>query len=113
MLTARGFWFFVPTLALLTAALYLGAVQLTLICLTLIIWFLGQWFLFQLRVRLTVPKLSLERRLHTPRGEVESIWARQPVRVTVTLSSHGALPYVVMTERVPALARVREGNLRR
>lgn len=114
MLTSRGFWFFVPTLALLTAALYFGALQLTLICLTLLLWFLSQWFLFQVRLRLTLKKLALERSLRTPRGEVDSIWARQKVEVVVKLASHGslALPYVVVTERLPALARFRDGVLR-
>lgn len=111
MLTTRGFWFFLVNFALLAAALLLGATQLMLLCTTLLLWFFTQWILFQFRVRLTVRRLSLERALHTSRGQVDSIWARQKVDVVVTLNSAGglALPYVVMTERVPALARREDG----
>jgi uncharacterized protein (DUF58 family) len=111
MLTSRGFWFFVPTFALLAAALILGSFQLTLVCLTLLLWFLGQWFLFQLRVRLNVRGLALERTLRTGRGAVDSIWARQTVEVIVKLTSAGpiGLPYVVATERLAALGRVKDG----
>ena len=113
MLTSRGSWFFVVTFALLAAAILLGALQLTLICATLLIWFLVQWFLFQLRVRLTMRRLSLQRSLHTARGEVESVWANQKIDVVATLSNPSpfALPYVVMTDRLPALARLLEGTL--
>jgi len=112
MLTTRGFWFFVFTFAVLTAALLLGATQLTLVCLTLLTWFLAQWLLFQLRIRLTLRRLSLQRWLRTPRGEVDSVWAGQKVEVAVTLSSNGmlALPYAVMTDRPAPLARLHEGT---
>ena len=111
MLTARGFWFFVVTFAMLAVALLLGAIQLTFLCATLLLWFLAQWFLFQLRIRLTIRRLSVARSLRTPRGDVESIWAKQKVEVAVTLSSDGwfTLPYVVVTDRVPALLQVTDG----
>lgn len=114
MLTTRGYWFFVPTFALLAVALLLGTLQLTLICVTLLLWFLTQWFLFHLRVRLTIRKLSLQRTLRTARGDVDSIWARQKAEVVVKLASAGSLglSYVVMAERLPALARVQEGSLK-
>ncbi len=113
MLTARGFYFFVPTFALLATAVLLGAFPLLLICLTLLFWFLSQWFLFQLRVRLTIRRLRLERSLSTARGEVNSVWARQKVEVNATLSSAGpmSVPYVLLTDRLPALARLKDGHL--
>ncbi len=113
MLTTRGYWLFIITSVVLGIALVLGAVQLTLLCGTLLLWFLAQWFLFQLRVRLTVGRLSVARTLSTARGDVQSVWARQKVEVVVTLSSEGwlALPYAVMTDRVPALAQLKEGAL--
>ena len=112
MLTTRGFWFFIIDFAVLAAALLLGAVQLTLVCLTLLFWFLAQWFLFQLRIRLALGHLGVQRSLRTARGEVESVWAGQKVQVVVTLSGDGmlALPYVVMTDRVAPLARMQEGT---
>jgi uncharacterized protein (DUF58 family) len=108
MLTTRGFWFFVVTFALLALAILLGAVQLMLLCSTLLFWFLAQWFLFQLRVGLTMRRLSIQRSLRSARGEVESVWARQKVEVVVTLFTDAplALPYVVVTDRLPALARL-------
>ena len=111
MLTTRGFWFFVPTIALLAAAILLGATSLTLICVTLLLWFLAQWLLFHVRVRLTINQLSVERTLRTARGDVDSVWARQKVEVIVALINKAGirLPYVVMTDRLPALARLREG----
>ena len=112
MLTRRGFWFFAVNIGLLAVALALGAVQLSLVCTTLLLWFLSQWFLFQLRIRLATGRLSLERTLRTARGEVESVWAKQKVEVTVKLTSASwlALPYVVATDRMPALARIQEGT---
>ena len=114
MLTSRGYWFFVPTFALLAMALLLGATSLVmLVGLTLLIWFLGAWFVFQARVRLSVRRLRVERSLRTGRGEVDSIWARQKVEVAVALHNDGVeLPYIVMTDRLPALAEARDGQLR-
>ncbi len=114
MLTTRGFYFFVPAFALLATAVLLGALPLMLICLTLLFWFLAQWFLFQLRIRLTIRRLSLERTLRTARGEVASVWARQKAEVAVTLRSDGpmSLPYVMLTDRLPALGRLQNGQLR-
>jgi uncharacterized protein (DUF58 family) len=113
MLTSRGFWFFLSTFAVLTAALFYGAHQLTLICLTLLLWFLGQWLIFHLRLRITLRRLSLTRTLRTSRGDVSSIWTRQKAEVAVVVSNSSWLwlPYVVVSERLPALARVKEGPL--
>ncbi|MBI2805247.1 MAG: DUF58 domain-containing protein [Planctomycetes bacterium] len=112
MLTTRGFWFFLIASGVLAAAVLLGAAQLTLLALTLLLWFLGQWVLFQVRIRLAVRRLVVGRILRTSRGEVQSLWAKQKVEVVVTLRGAGVvgLPYVVMTERVPALARVEDGT---
>jgi hypothetical protein len=91
MLTSRGYWFFIVTFVILAFALMLGAVQLTLLCATLFFWFLGQWLLFQLRIRLTLRRLSVARSLRAPRGDVESIWARQKVEVAIALTCEGWL----------------------
>ena len=114
MLTTRGYWFFIPTIALLALAIGLGATQLMLICLTLIVWFLGQWFLFQFRVRRTIGQMRVERSLRTSRGEVESVWARQKVEVAVALRLERDTggPFVVMTDRLPALGHLKGGPLR-
>src|SRR5579862_1475776 len=113
MLTTRGFWFFTSTIALLAAAILLGATSLMLICVTLLLWFLTQWLLFQVRIRLTSHQLSVERALRTARGAVDSVWARQKIEVIVAVVNKARvrLPYVVVTDRLPALARLQDGSV--
>lgn len=113
MLTTRGFWLFIMIVASLAAATIFGSTRLTLVSLSLLIWFLAQWFLFQLRVRMTVPRMRVQRALHTARGKVDSVWAGQSVEVVVTVRSEGGmdLPYVAVFDRLPALARLTEGSL--
>jgi uncharacterized protein (DUF58 family) len=112
MLTSRGFSFFVVTFAMLAGGILLGSQPLTLLCITLLLWFLAQWCLFQLRIRLNIRRLSLRRSLCTSHGEATSVWAKQKIDVAVTLSSDGilTLPYAVMTDRLPALARMLDGT---
>lgn len=115
MLTTRGFWFFLTTFGILALAITFGATQLSLVCLTIIAWFLGQWFLFQLRVRLAMRRLRVERVLQTYRAEVDTLWARQKAEVIVTVKSESllALPYVLVTDRLPALANIDNAELHR
>jgi uncharacterized protein (DUF58 family) len=107
MLTARGFWFFLTTVALLGVGIAAPSATAVLICLTLLLWFLTHWSLFLWRVRAAGRHLTVERSLHTARGPVESVWARQRVEVRVVLScGRGvALPFAVVADRVPAPAR--------
>lgn len=107
MLTARGFWFLLTTAVLLGLGVALGSVPAVLVCLTLLLWGLAHWFLFLWRVRTVQEHLRLERTLNTNRGVVESIWARHraTVRVVLTCDQTLPLPFVVMTDRVPAPAR--------
>src|ERR1051325_8556104 len=115
MLTTRGFWFFLVVLASLAMGVAYGATQLTLIGATPLIWVLAQWVLFQLRLRPVCRRVPGARILRTARGEVDTLWAKQKVEVAVTLSSESffGLPYVVASERLPALAQFPEGTLRR
>lgn len=112
MLTPRGFWFFLSTLTLLGLAVLFTSTALTLIGLTLLVWFLGQWLLFQWRLARAGPSLRLIRRLRTSRGEVTSLWARQhaEVRVTLWATVRVALPYLVVSDRIPPLARLHTGS---
>src|ERR1700675_4767174 len=101
MLTARGWWFLAFVLAALAVALggvplILGAMPgglapaiptLALICLTLLAWFLGNWLAFAVKVRLVQSRLWIDRRLHDERGDLRTLWARQPATVSLTLSS--------------------------
>ncbi len=114
MLTARGFWFFVTCFTILAMAIILAAHTLSLTAATLLIWFVGHWLLFQMRVHLSINRLTLERSIATARGEVDSVWARQRIEITVALHSSSWLdvPYLVMTDRLPTLARLKQGTLR-
>src|SRR5437868_6969876 len=113
MLTPRGLWFFLTVFITLAAAIIIGATSLLIVCLTLLLWFLGQWFLFQLRVRLSARALRGTRTLRTARGIVDTLWAKQAVEVAFELRNEGSLglPYVVVHDRLPALAQLREGSL--
>ncbi len=111
MLTARGFWFLLTVIALLGLSVGIGATAGVLVCLTLLLWLLAQWFLFLWRLRAAQQHLRVERTLSTSRGPVESIWARQRAEVRVVLSCDRrlGLPFVVMSDRVPAPAQWRSG----
>ncbi len=107
MLTARGFWFLLTTLTLIGFGVAIGSVAAVLVCLTLLLWMLAHWFVFHWRFRAIGRHLRLERTLSTSRGAVESIWAREraTVRVVLTCDQALPLPFVMMTDRVPAPAR--------
>jgi uncharacterized protein (DUF58 family) len=107
MLTARGFWFLLTVVALLALSVALSAGQAVLVCLTLLLWILAHWFLFLWRFRAMQRHVRVERSLNTSRGIAESVWARQRASVSVVLTCDQSLPlpFVVMTDRVPAPAR--------
>ena len=112
MLTSRGWWILLTTLALLLVGLWTGTAQLVLMCLTLLSWLLGSWLIFVVRLRLVQNKLSVERELRNDRGPVRVLWAGQHVEVVVRLvvDSLVSLPWVWIVDRLPALARLREGT---
>src|SRR5436309_2554480 len=107
MLTARGFWFLLAVAALLGIGVAIGSGPAVLVCLTLLLWLLAHWVVFLWRFRAIQGRVRLDRTINTSRGVVESIWARQraTVRVVLTCDQALPLPFVVMTDRVPAPAR--------
>jgi uncharacterized protein (DUF58 family) len=112
MLTHRGWWFLFVTLMLTVLAISLGLGSMTIVCLTLLTWFLGSWLVFHVRLRWTAPALFVERRLLRQGQPAEVLWAKGSVTVTVRLGSDSqvSLPYVVVSDRVPPLARLKEGQ---
>jgi uncharacterized protein (DUF58 family) len=112
MLTPRGFWLFVTLLVTLAAGLFVGSGTIMVVGLAVLAWFLGQWFFFHLRLRGAYRRLSVERRIETPRGPVQSLWSRQRAEVHVTLHQDSplALPHVLVLDRVPPLAKVKAGT---
>ncbi len=103
MITARGWWFLVTVLSLLSVGLFDDRWPLALIGLTLSAWFLGEWLLFTLRARFAVPALSLARELRDERGPVDTLWAGRVFDVAVDLMSHHplGLPHVKLADFVP------------
>jgi uncharacterized protein (DUF58 family) len=114
MLTSRGCWFFLVVSGVLAAATIVGATPLMVVSLTCLLWFLVQWCLFQVRTRLCIPRLTVQRVLRTERGQAETVWAGQTVEVVVEVRSEGAigLPMIVLMDRLPALARLTHRSLR-
>jgi uncharacterized protein (DUF58 family) len=100
MITARGWWFVLFVLSLLSLGIFDDRRTSTLVGLTLFLWFLWQWLVFTLRVRLAVPSVRLRRELRDDRGRVESVWVGHTFQVHVEVqSSHWlGLPYVVVTD---------------
>ncbi len=114
MLTARGWWLVLMALGL-TA---LGGVQavhghsLALIGLTLLLWAIGQWLMFAARTHRLTSYLILERELRDERGPVETLWSHRSfeVRLRIRLRGWLSLPYVVLTDRLPATIDAADGS---
>ena len=73
MITARGWWFLVVVLSILTLGAFGGRLMLTLVALTLLLWFLGEWLLFFVRVHWTLPAIRVHRDLSDDRGPVTTL----------------------------------------
>jgi uncharacterized protein (DUF58 family) len=112
MLTHRGFWFLLVTLALLAAGVWGHAAVLCLVCLTLLLWFFAAWLTFAVQVRLLSGKLHLERMLSDERGPVSGLWAGSSYRVRMRLESERAIgsPYLRVRDRVPYGAQLISGD---
>jgi uncharacterized protein (DUF58 family) len=112
MLTRRSWWLFIVNLALLIVAVSLGLGTLALACLALLTWFLGMWLQFQVRLRWTARALYVERSLLRQGTAVDVLWANSSATVVARLASDTpvSLPYVAVFDRVPALARLQEGE---
>jgi uncharacterized protein (DUF58 family) len=102
MLTARGWWVLLPSLAVLLLGLASRQSAIVLIGLALLLWigYEGHrftWSLLQLSRRLRV-----KRTLRDPRGSVRTLLGgAYTVEVRVTLTRGTPLPVVVLTDRVP------------
>ena len=114
MLTPRGWLFFVAVLGLLGLALAVGNSLLALVGLTLLSWFLASWLFFVVRLRLVLPRLSVEREIRDPSGPVDSLWAGQTFSISAQLRSESflGLPYVRIEDRVPPVLERTSGNNR-
>jgi uncharacterized protein (DUF58 family) len=112
MLTARGWWFLIIIISLLTVGAFDNQSSrggetthwaLTLLALTLLLWFLAEWLLFALRVSLVVPAVLVRREVRDARGPVVTLWAGRSFQVLVQLQlpHWGSLPYLRFSDHVP------------
>jgi uncharacterized protein (DUF58 family) len=115
MITARGWWFLVVVLSVLTLGAFSGRLMLTLVALTLLLWFLGEWFIFFVRVHWTLPTLRVRRELSDDRGPVTTLWAGRSFRANVQICSTSGLglPWLRITEFIPFGAEKTEGSTER
>jgi uncharacterized protein (DUF58 family) len=112
MLTHRGWWCFLVITAVLVLSISFGLGTMTLVSLTLLVWFLGNWLWFLVQVRWTAQALYVDRRLLRHGQSAEVLWAKSSLTVVARLCSRSAmgLPYVVAADRVPLLARLKDGQ---
>ncbi len=112
MLTTRGWWLLLVTLAAVVVAVSLGLHTLTLAVLAVLAWFQGAWLQFHVRLRWVVPALRVERSLVRKGTAVDVLWAHSTATMRARLRSDGSLslPYVAVFDRVPSLARLQSGE---
>jgi uncharacterized protein (DUF58 family) len=103
MITARGWWFLLVVVGLLSVSVCAGLPVLGVVTLTLLVWFLASLLLFQVRLRLQHGQLVLEREVRDERGPVQSLWQEMSFVVQVQLHNDGVLPtlYLRLVDRVP------------
>lgn len=103
MITSRGWWFLVVTLAVLALGVLGGRLPLTLMALAMLLWYLAEWLRFAWRARIVLRGLVAHRELRDERGPVDTLWAGQvfAVRTVVRLRSWLSLPYLRIVDRVP------------
>jgi uncharacterized protein (DUF58 family) len=112
MLTHRGWWCFLIITSVVFLSVSFGLGTMTVVSLTLLVWFLGNWLWFLVQVRWTARALYVERRLLRHGQAAEVLWAKSSLTVVARLCSRSAvpLPYVIAADRVPLLARLRDGE---
>ena len=106
-MTLRGWWFlFVVAVVTWTGVLWFGrwSVSIPLLGLALSVWFATEWVLFQHRFLNAADQLRVDRTLMQGGRVVPSVWVGAPftVRLTVTSTGSSRLPFVVITDRLPA-----------
>jgi uncharacterized protein (DUF58 family) len=112
MLTRRGWWLFMANGVLLVVALLFASQPGLLVAFSLLFWFLAQWLLFRVRWLRLQQNLVVERTLLRNGIPVDVAWARSELEVRVRLqpAANVRLPYVLAVDRVPILARWKEGE---
>ncbi|HEY8503879.1 MAG TPA: DUF58 domain-containing protein, partial [Gemmataceae bacterium] len=116
MVTARGWWFLMVVLLVLAAGVLLPrqGFVLAALGLTLLGWFLWEWLAFAVRVRSSLHRVRLRRRLRSANRDVTLVWAGREfeVSVDVALPRGLPLPYVVVEDRPPLGGALPSGEYR-
>jgi uncharacterized protein (DUF58 family) len=112
MITSRGWWFLVLSLAILALGVLAGRFALTLVGLALFLWFITEWLRFGWHAQTVARGLGVQRELWDERGPVDTLWAGRvfQVRVALRLSSRFRLPYVRFADRMPFGAELATGK---
>jgi uncharacterized protein (DUF58 family) len=102
MITSRGWWFLIVSLAVMVAGALGARWMLAYLGLSLLLWFVFEGFLFSFRIRKLGTHATLARQLLDGRGQVESLWSGRTFDVCVQINlPPGNLPYLRLIDRVP------------
>jgi uncharacterized protein (DUF58 family) len=102
MITSRGWWFLLVSLAIMVAGSLSARWTLAYLGLTLLLWFICEGFLFALRVRSLGSLATFKRELRDGRGPVESLWSARSFEVCVrVILPDRNLPYLRLIDRLP------------
>lgn len=112
MLTARGWWFLVAVLALLSFVAMASESALLVVALTLLLWFFAEWTLFAFRAWILFHRLRIVRIVQDERGAVDAFWSGRTFRVSAELRVESWVPfgYVHVTDSVPFDVDLLEGT---
>lgn len=113
-MTARAWWILFLAALMAGVGLPMGHPVLAILGLTLLLWLAVQSVLFAIKARWVVRGLRLTREVRDDRVPVHTLWARRvfEVRLTVSLDSILALPYLALQEQVPYGLDLTEGQPR-
>lgn len=111
MLTRRGWWFFMSDVLLLVGSLLFESPVGILAGLTLLFWFAAAWLFFLIRFARAERRFEVERTLLRDGAPVDVVWARNEVELRLVIRPRVRVrfPYVLAIDRVPILARWKEG----
>ncbi len=106
MLTARGWWFLIVVLFVLTLGAFVLANYTTLpaiLALTLFLWFAYEWIQFQVRSNAAVSRLTIKRLVLQGGRGTPMLWAGVPFEVRVRVRHNGlvTIGYAVIDDRLP------------
>ncbi len=102
MITSRGWWFLLVSMAVMIAGALNERWMLAYLGLSLLLWFIYEGFLFAFRIRYLNSGVKVQRELRDARGRVESLWSGRTFDVCVRIQLPDCyLPYLRLVDRLP------------